>query len=73
MNEYADQEYIEARNKLIPAAAKYADEQHEADPDKKKWDRTFILKMDRLAVYSGIQDRYFHRQSRAIIQEEIRG
>jgi len=39
MNEYANQEYIKARNKLIPVAEKYADIQHDDDPDKKKWDR----------------------------------
>jgi len=70
MNEYANQEYIEARNKLIPIAAKYADKEHEFDPDKKKWDRTFILKMDRLAVEAGIQDGYLHRQDKDILQLE---
>ena len=69
-NEYEDKEYISARDKLIPFAARYADKQHETDPDKKKWDRTFILKMDRLAVDAGIQDGYLHQQSWAAVREE---
>ena len=70
MNEYANQEYIEARNKLIPFAAKYAYKQHENDTNKYTWDRTFILKMDRLAVDAGIQDWFLHRQSGSDVREE---
>jgi len=70
MNEYANQDYIEARNKLIPDAAKYADKEHENDPDKLKWDRTFILKMDRMAVAAGIQDCHYHWQGEHISQFE---
>lgn len=64
MDEYANQEYIEARDKLIPAAEKYANKQ------EGNWAKNYILKMDRLAFDAGIQDGYLHRQSRATVREE---
>ena len=70
MNGYANEEYIQSRNKLIPIAERYANEQFKDETDRKGWDRVFILKMDRLAVAAGLQAQCFHRQSKAVIRAE---
>ncbi len=56
-----DEKYIKARNKLIPEAERYANEVHGkpiGQAGDLAWSKTFLLKMDALAVKEGLIEPY---------------
>jgi hypothetical protein len=56
-----DEKYIKARNKLIPEAERYANEVHDKPiglAENLAWSKTFLLKMDALAVKEGLIEQY---------------
>ncbi len=56
-----DEKYIKARNKHIPEAKRYANEVHGrpiSQAEDLAWSKTFLLKMDALAVKEGLIEPY---------------
>lgn len=70
-------DYEEARNKLIPAAMKYADEAvgkvnaKSAKEQKDKWDSTYFKRMDELAFAAGLMPWLSRREEHRRIMELI--